>query len=160
MWLGKLTRSVCTQCLPCNPTGSDASWWCHRLEAQHQPRLQLAEPLERHPGGGREGIQILKCCNYTKLRSLIDVNEAFSGLLYLPQSSCSLLLVDVDEVSHHAALDHVSLSLHTDLQGQIKATYFHLHLRQWKHANLAQNAFSSTSWGLLIRPPLECQGEK
>lgn len=80
MWLGKLTRSVCTQCPPCNPTGSDASWWCHRLEAQHQPRLQLAEPLERHPGGGREGIPILKCCIYTSWGHLSDVNEAF-GLL-------------------------------------------------------------------------------
>lgn len=42
------------------------------------------------------------------------------GVLYLPQASRSLLLIDVDEVSHHAALDHISLSLHADLEGRTK----------------------------------------
>lgn len=35
---------------------------------------------------------------------------------YLPQSPCPLLLVDVDEVAHHPAVDHISLSLHADLE--------------------------------------------
>jgi len=39
-----------------------------------------------------------------------------SGALHLPQSSCSLLLVDVHEVAHHTALDHIALSLHADLE--------------------------------------------
>lgn len=38
--------------------------------------------------------------------------------LYLPQSPCPLLLIDVDEVPHHTALDQMSLSLHSDLQRQ------------------------------------------
>lgn len=47
-----------------------------------------------------------------------DAGVAFSSLVYLPQSPCSLLLVDVDEITHHAALDHISLSLHPDLKEQ------------------------------------------
>lgn len=49
--------------------------------------------------------------------------QHFSGFLYLPQSSCSLLLVDVDEVAHHAALDHISLSLHAYLEGKTDVMY-------------------------------------
>lgn len=54
----------------------------------------------------------------------------FSGFLYLPQSSRSLLLVDVDEVAHHTALDHISLSLHADLEGQTEVMSINLNLRQ------------------------------
>jgi len=39
-----------------------------------------------------------------------------SDSLYLPQSSRSLLLVDVEEVAHHAALDQAALRLHADLE--------------------------------------------
>lgn len=51
---GTLTRSVCTPCPPCNPTGSGASWWCHRLVARLRPRWPLAEPLARRPDAERE----------------------------------------------------------------------------------------------------------
>lgn len=127
---GKLTGSVCTLCPPCNPTGSGASLWCRRLAARPRPRWLLAEPLERHPDTWREGgqtreIWVLKCCvsdtsNSHKLRSLMRGN-IFWISLYLPQSSCALLLVDVDKVSHHTALDHISLSLHADLRQQTEA---------------------------------------
>lgn len=41
-----------------------------------------------------------------------------SSFWYLPQPSCPLLLIDVDEVDHHTALDHITLSLHANLREQ------------------------------------------
>lgn len=45
---------------------------------------------------------------------------------YLPQSPRALLLVDVDEVPHHAALDETPLSLHADLEGQTQTSDAHI----------------------------------
>lgn len=50
-------------------------------------------------------------------------------LWYLPQSPRALLLVDVDEVPHHAALDQTPLSLHADLEGQTEANDGHISTR-------------------------------
>lgn len=35
---------------------------------------------------------------------------------YLPQASCALLLIDVNEIPNHASLNEIALSLHPDLQ--------------------------------------------
>ncbi len=80
----------------------------------------------------------------------------FSGFLYLPQSSRSLLLIDVDKVAHHTALDHISLSLHSDLEGQAEVMSINLNLRQWKHAQPVWNAVGSPSqvWGFINRAPI------
>lgn len=78
----------------------------------------------------------------------------FPGFLYLPQSSCSLLLVNVDEVSHHTALDHISLSLHADLEGQTEVMSIQLNLRRESMQKQAK------SGSVLIRLPLECKGKK
>lgn len=53
----------------------------------------------------REGVSRVRRCAADVLR-------------YLPQPPRALLLVDVDEVPHHAALDQTPLSLHSDLEGQ------------------------------------------
>lgn len=54
----------------------------------------------------------------------------FKASLHLPQSSGPLLLVDINEIAHHTALDHISLSLHADLGGQKEVNVTKLNLKR------------------------------
>lgn len=84
------------------------------------------------------------------------------SFLYLPQSSCSLLLVDVDKVAHHTALDHISLSLHANLEGQTEVMSINLILRQWNQTQPVQNVAGppSQAWGSINHAPIGMQRQK
>lgn len=171
MRLGKLTRSVCTLCPPCNPTGSDASWWCHRLAAQLRPRWLLAEPLERHPDAEREGgvkilkIWVLKGCVYAtwnpcKLRSSIDRNEAFSQLsvpstvlVFPPAGKCWWSFPSYCPGSHFP--EPACGSGRTN-RGNVHTIKLESMQNQCGMLSVQQ----AKSGGVLIRLPSECKGKK
>lgn len=104
------------------------------------------------------GIKQLRLCYPKPMQTEVIYQCNSSIFLYPPQSSCSLLLVDVDEVAHHTALDHTSLSLHADLEGQTEGIFINIKL-ETKHAQPVWNAVGSTSQvrGCINRAPVGMQ---